>query len=83
MAEQAERWEQPRTRASLTAASIALAALLAGQAAVHFRSDVAARWPAARPALVAWCGFAGCTLEAPLQLEAQKSAPAPAAPAKK
>ena len=70
MAEQAQRWERPRARASLAVASIALAALLAGQAAVHFRADVAARWPAARPALAAWCGFSGCTLEAPLRLEA-------------
>jgi predicted Zn finger-like uncharacterized protein len=70
MAEQAQRWERPQARASLAVASLALAALLVGQVAVHFRADAAARWPSMRPVLAAWCGFSGCTLEAPLRLEA-------------
>jgi predicted Zn finger-like uncharacterized protein len=70
MAERAQRWEQPRTRASLVLGTVAFAALLAGQAAVHFRADVAARWPVARPALQAWCAIADCSVEAPLALEA-------------
>jgi predicted Zn finger-like uncharacterized protein len=70
IAEQAQRWERPRARVSLAVASVLLAALLAGQAAIHFRADVAAQWPAARPALAAWCGLSGCTVEAPLRLEA-------------
>ncbi len=36
--------------------------LLAGQALYHFRDLIAARWPAARPALVQLCGLAGCEI---------------------
>ena len=46
-----------------------LALLLAGQAALHFRDQVAARFPAAKPALARLCGFAGCTVGAPQEIE--------------
>ncbi|MEP7208014.1 MAG: DUF3426 domain-containing protein [Casimicrobiaceae bacterium] len=36
--------------------------LLAGQALYHFRDVIAARWPAAEPALVRLCALAGCEL---------------------
>ena len=35
----------------------------------HFRDLVAARWPALRPALAAWCDVVGCRLEAPRRID--------------
>ncbi len=42
-----------------------LALLLIGQAAFHFRDAIAARWPAAAPALARACALAGCRVGAP------------------
>ena len=39
-----------------------LVLLLAGQATLHFRDAIAARWPAARPALTRACEFTGCAI---------------------
>jgi len=36
--------------------------VLAGQTLYHFRDHIAARWPQAKPALVALCRAAGCTV---------------------
>jgi predicted Zn finger-like uncharacterized protein len=68
-AEQSAHWRGPMMRAALIAASVALGALLVLQATNHFRDDFAVRWPALRPALVAWCGIAGCRLEAPRHID--------------
>ena len=38
-------------------------------AAHQFRDTIAARWPASQPALLAWCGLLGCTLEAPRRID--------------
>jgi predicted Zn finger-like uncharacterized protein len=68
-AERAAVWRSPRRRAALAFAVLGLAALLVVQAGVHFRADAAARWPWTRPLLAGWCGFAGCTIDAPRALE--------------
>jgi predicted Zn finger-like uncharacterized protein len=65
----AERWEQPRRRAGLWLAALALGLLLAGQGGALFRADLAARWPSARPLLDALCGLTGCRKEAPRRLD--------------
>jgi predicted Zn finger-like uncharacterized protein len=68
-AERRAHWRTPAVRAGLIAASIALGALLALQGVNHFRDDLAVRWQALRPVLVAWCGVAGCRLEAPRRID--------------
>ena len=61
-AEKAERWKRPRVRASLALAALLLLGTLAGQVAVQFRDAFAARWPEARPALLALCDVLGCEI---------------------
>ncbi len=68
-AQRQARWQRPAVRAALGVAAVALLAVLAGQAAHHFRDPLAARWPASRPLLAAWCASAGCTLGAPRHIE--------------
>ncbi len=68
-AQRQARWQRPAVRAALSVAALGLLAVLAGQAAHHFRDQVAARWPASRPLLVAWCASAGCTLGTPRHIE--------------
>jgi len=52
-----------RVHIVLYATAIALlVALVAAQAAFHFRDAIAAHWSAAQPALAKICGFAGCTI---------------------
>jgi len=67
--ERRARWQRPAVRAALWSVSIVLAALLVLQATHHFRDDLAVRWPALKPALVAWCGLASCTLEPPRRID--------------
>ena len=62
-------WHSPTTRAALVAASIVLLAALALQGVHHFRDLIAARWPAAKPALGAWCGAMSCAIEAPRRID--------------
>ena len=50
-AEREARWQSSGARKMLRLMVVVLALLLAGQAANHFRDTLAARWPAARPAL--------------------------------
>jgi hypothetical protein len=45
------------------------AVVLLLQVGHHFRDTVAARWPGARPLLIAWCKLADCTLEAPRRID--------------
>jgi predicted Zn finger-like uncharacterized protein len=61
-AEKAERWKRPRVRASLALAALLLLGTLAAQVAVQFRDAFAARWPEARPALLALCDVLGCEI---------------------
>jgi hypothetical protein len=65
----AERWHRPRVRIALGAAALLLALALAAQWALHFRDTLAARSPAARPALMAACEALGCRIEVPRRIE--------------
>lgn len=53
---------RPERSAVYVVAIPLLVLLLAGQATLHFRDTIAARWPAARPALTRVCEFAGCAI---------------------
>jgi predicted Zn finger-like uncharacterized protein len=59
-------WGKKKPRRSLTGlyavAIPALLLLLVGQAALHFRDALAARWPGTKPALLRMCATAGCTI---------------------
>ena len=68
-AQREERWRGSRARFALACMSVILLAGLVLQTAHHFRDLVAARWPALRPALAAWCELASCRLEAPRRIE--------------
>lgn len=68
-AERAARWQTPRARLALGLAMLLLAATLTLQVGHHFRDLAAARWPALRPSLQAWCDVAGCRLQAPRRIE--------------
>lgn len=59
-----------RTRKiALLAGSIALLVLLFAQGAFTFRNALAARFPAAKPALVSSCAVFGCRVELPAQVD--------------
>jgi predicted Zn finger-like uncharacterized protein len=68
-AERAARWRTPRARAWLASTGLLLLVLLLLQMGHHFRDLAAARWPAWRPVLGAWCSVAGCRLEPPRRIE--------------
>jgi predicted Zn finger-like uncharacterized protein len=68
-AQREERWRGSTARLVLSCVSVLLLACLAMQAAHHFRDLVAARWPALRPAMTAWCDAVGCRIEAPRRIE--------------
>ena len=68
-AQRRARWESPLARIGLSLVGTLLAVGLLLQAAHHFRDSVAARWPDAKPALLAWCGVVGCTIQAPRHIE--------------
>ena len=53
-----------RSRFSLVAIGALLLSVLTAQAAYHFRDLISATWPFAKPAFVAWCKSAGCSLGA-------------------
>ena len=63
------QWQRPARRAALAAAALVLTTCLALQWGHQFRDTVAARWPALRPALVAWCSAMACSLEAPRRID--------------
>lgn len=58
-----------RPRWPFVLASLLCVAALAAQAAYHFRSEIAARWPETRPSLVAACQAIGCEVPLPRQAE--------------
>lgn len=68
-AEREARWRSPRARLSMALAAFVLLAALALQVAHHFRDLIAARWPDARPWLVAWCELAACRIEPPRNIK--------------
>lgn len=68
-AERAQRWSRPWVRAALGLVAAVLIAMLGGQAAHHFRDDLAARHPQAASALAAWCEVAGCRIGPPRHID--------------
>jgi len=62
-AERVARWRSPRRRALLGGAVLLGMALLAAQAALHWRDRIAAGSPGMRPALESMCRMAGCRVE--------------------
>jgi len=68
-AERRARWRGGPVRVALVTLSAFGTIALAAQVAHHFRDALASQWPAARPALAAWCRAAGCTLEAPRRID--------------
>ena len=68
-AQRQARWQTPVARAALGVIGVLLLGALMLQAAHHFRDGLAARWPEAKPALAAWCGIAGCSIQAPQHIE--------------
>lgn len=63
-------WQRPLVRAGLTLAGLGLAALLAGQVALHDRDRLAALHPQWRPWLAQACEHLGCTVGPPRRIEA-------------
>jgi hypothetical protein len=63
-------WRRPGVRAGLLAGVLMLSALLVVQYALHARHGLAARAPALAGPLRALCQAAGCTVEAPREIEA-------------
>jgi predicted Zn finger-like uncharacterized protein len=68
-AERAARWRRPWVRALLSLLAIAGAGGLAVQAALLQHDALAARWPAAAPALARLCDWAGCTIGPPRRVD--------------
>ena len=59
-----------RTRKiAMLAGSIVLLLVLVAQGAITFRNALAARFPAAKPALVSSCAVLGCRVELPAQID--------------
>jgi predicted Zn finger-like uncharacterized protein len=54
---------------ALIAGAIALLVLLFAQGVLNFRNALAARFPAAKPALVSGCAVFGCRVELPAQID--------------
>jgi predicted Zn finger-like uncharacterized protein len=67
-AERDARWSSPAMRAALVGCSLMLIALLAGQAAFHFRDELAARSATADGLLRSVCARWGCRVESPRRL---------------
>lgn len=67
---QAAQWRRPRVRRALATLAALLALILAVQVALQRRDELAARWPATAPTLIALCGLLGCEVEAPRTLDA-------------
>jgi predicted Zn finger-like uncharacterized protein len=67
-----ERRKQKKNRAlniGMTLASFMLFAGALGQAAYAFRDQIAARFPEAKPILIASCSFVHCRIDLPAQIE--------------
>jgi predicted Zn finger-like uncharacterized protein len=68
-AQRRARWQSPLMRAALGTVAVVLSGILIVQAGHHFRDLAAARWPAVKPVLLAWCEWRGCSLEAPKRID--------------
>lgn len=68
-AERAQRRRHPLRRSGLALLCLLMTATLAAQMALHYRDDVAARWPVAEPALQAACEWLGCRVEPPRHID--------------
>jgi predicted Zn finger-like uncharacterized protein len=68
-AEREARWRTPLARMVLGFFAISFSIALVLQVANHFHDTLAAQHPSLRPALVAWCGFAHCRIEAPRRID--------------
>ena len=68
-ADRRARWQSGSVRAALGVGCVLAALVLAAQAANHHRDILAARWPALRPVLAAWCRAADCRIEAPRRID--------------
>ena len=68
-AEREARWRHPLLRSGLALLCLLLAATLAGQMALHYRDDVAARWPLTKPWLQGACQWLGCRVEPPRHID--------------
>ena len=70
--QQAERraiWRHPLVRGVLSLMALALGVSLAGQAAHHWRDQLASEHPEFKPWLAKWCSLAGCKLSTPMRLD--------------
>lgn len=67
---QAAQWRRPRVRRALAVLATLLSLILLVQLVMQRRDELAARWPATAPALVALCTLFGCEVEAPRALDA-------------
>jgi hypothetical protein len=63
-ADRVQHWRQPRVRAALAAVAALGTVALSAQVAHSYRDAIAARFPAAQPALEASCEVLGCRVEA-------------------
>ncbi len=62
-AERTAVWRRPAMRVAAVVGLALLAVALVLQAAVLWRDNLAARWPASAPALTALCRLAGCSVQ--------------------
>jgi predicted Zn finger-like uncharacterized protein len=62
-AQRKERWQSMPVRLMLGLLSLLLVLGLATQTTQHFRNLIAAQWPMARPGLIRYCEWAGCSVE--------------------
>ena len=68
-AERRARWKSKPVQAALASVCVVAALGLGLQTAHHFRDAMAARWPSTKPALVAWCRLAACSVDAPSSID--------------
>ena len=68
-ADRRARWQSRSMRSALAVGCVLAAATLAAQAAHHHRDILAARSPALRPLLAAWCRAVQCRIEAPRRID--------------
>jgi predicted Zn finger-like uncharacterized protein len=68
-AERRARWKSKPVQTALASLCVLAALGLGLQVAHHFRNSMAAHWPSTRPALLAWCRLAACSVDAPSSID--------------
>ena len=68
-ADRAARWQRPRVRLALSLTAGLLCLLLAAQAALWRRDEIAAHWPQSAPTLALLCETLDCRIEALRRLD--------------